>query len=816
MHKTALLMSLVLLSVVAYAQERIALVVGNAAYEHTSQLSNPVNDASDIAATLENLGFSESRLYDASRDDIQKAVDEFANRAKKPGTQVALFYYSGHGVEYEGVNYVIPVNAQIENEYQLLDQGMSMDRVTRALDRGRAEFNMVVLDACRDNPFFKTKSGGGRGLAVMSGSGKGSVIAFATSPGEVAQDGSGRNSPFTKAFVKNADVPGLEVSTLMRQVVGDVEKSTKGRQKPWFNVSYTGDVYLSAAEDLTGATARVAGINREIATLEAEIAKRQQAINAARNQEEKIRLEVEQRRAKADESDKRLAATQLASIKEQTRRVLEQRKSEEALRNQMEKQLEIERVNLSQKAQERRVQLAALVGEITYKVQEEIPDLWLLNPGTGRMLNLLEKDAVLTRATRGRGMVVRTAGEMEVLESGMGQVELRVNDKNVGKTSYMHTSPAGKTGTSRVEYRWEGGEKRVVSVAPEGGMNNTVRAFPDKIERLATLRDSDLKTTSPATYSKVRSGRPTFRWSFVRDADGYELQIAETRNTVAKTDPVPVTGTAYTPKEALPNGKISWRVRALRADGSAGQWSAISEVTVEWDFVHVEGGSFQMGSTAGDDDEKPVHTVRVDSFYMGKYEVTQEEWQEVMGSNPSRFKGTNRPVEGVSWYDVVAYCNKRSYREGRTPVYQINGERVRASWTADGYRLPTEAEWEYAARGGNESRGYEYAGGDNADQVGWYGDNSGDKTQPVGGKSPNELGIYDMSGNVWEWCWDRYGGYSYGSQTNPKGASSGPRRVLRGGSWYLYAGYLRSAYRHVSSPDYSSSNLGFRLVVRTP
>ena len=360
MRKTALLTSLVLLSVVAYAQERIALVVGNAAYEHTSQLSNPVNDASDIAATLENLGFSVSRLYDASRGDIQKAVDEFANRAKKTGTQVALFYYSGHGVEYEGVNYVIPVNARIEDEYQLLDQGVSMDRVTRALDRGRAEFNMVVLDACRDNPFFKTKSGGGRGLAVMSGSGKGSVIAFATSPGEVAQDGSGRNSPFTKAFVKNAAVPGLEVSTLMRQVVGEVEKSTKGRQKPWFNVSYTGNVYLSAAEDLTGATARAAAINREVAVLEAEIAKRQQAINAARNQEEKIRLEAEQRRARAEESAKRLAATQLASIEEQARRVLEQRKSEEALRNQMEKQLETERVNLSQKAQERRAQLAAL------------------------------------------------------------------------------------------------------------------------------------------------------------------------------------------------------------------------------------------------------------------------------------------------------------------------------------------------------------------------------------------------------------------------------------------------------------------------
>ena len=369
----------------------------------------------------------------------------------------------------------------------------------------------------------------------------------------------GANSPFTKAFVKNADVPGLEVSTLMRQVVGDVEKSTKGRQKPWFNVSYTGDVYLSAAEDLTGATARAAGINREIATLEAEIAKRQQAINAARNQEEKIRLEVEQRRAKADESDKRLAATQLASIKEQARRVLEQRKSEEALRNQMEKQLEIERVNLSQKAQERRVQLAALAGEITYKVQEEIPDLWLLNPGTGRMLNLLEKDAVLTRATGGRGMVVRTAGEMEVLESGMGQVELRVNDKNVGKTSYMHTSPAGKTGTSRVEYRWEGGEKRVVSVAPEGGMNNTVRAFPDKIERLATLRDSDLKTTSPATYSKVRSGRPTFPLEFRSGCR--RIRVADSRN----------------PQYSGEDGPRTGHRNRLYAEGSIAQWQNILE-----------------------------------------------------------------------------------------------------------------------------------------------------------------------------------------------------------------------------------------------
>ncbi len=233
-------------------------------------------------------------------------------------------------------------------------------------------------------------------------------------------------------------------------------------------------------------------------------------------------------------------------------------------------------------------------------------------------------------------------------------------------------------------------------------------------------------------------------------------------------------------------------------------------------FIYVEGGSFQMGSTEGDDDEEPVHTVRVDSFYMGKYEVTQAEWEEVMGSNPSYFKGTNTPVESVSWYDAVEYCNKRSQREGLTPVYTINGESVTADWNANGYRLPTEAEWEYAARGGNESKGYKYAGSDNVDQVGWYSGNSGRKTHKVGGKSPNELGLYDMSGNVWEWCWDWYGSYSSGSQTNPKGPSSGSSRVERGGGWYGLAGHLRSAYRNLYSPGDSDLNLGFRLVVRTP
>ena len=232
------------------------------------------------------------------------------------------------------------------------------------------------------------------------------------------------------------------------------------------------------------------------------------------------------------------------------------------------------------------------------------------------------------------------------------------------------------------------------------------------------------------------------------------------------------------------------------------------------DFVRVEGGIFQMGNASGGgNDERPVHTVTVKSFSMGKYEVTQKEYQEIMGTNPSNFKGDNRPVERVSWFDAVEYCNRRSVKEGLTPAYGGSGNSITCDWNANGYRLPTEAEWEYAAKGGNKDpMVYEHSGSNSAGTVAWYKDNSGGSTQPVGGKAPNSLGLYDMSGNVWEWCWDWYGSYSSGSQTDPRGASSGSDRVSRGGYWSYSAGGVRSAGRGLNGPYYRYGSIGFRLV----
>ncbi|MBQ2424495.1 MAG: formylglycine-generating enzyme family protein, partial [Alistipes sp.] len=217
------------------------------------------------------------------------------------------------------------------------------------------------------------------------------------------------------------------------------------------------------------------------------------------------------------------------------------------------------------------------------------------------------------------------------------------------------------------------------------------------------------------------------------------------------------------------------------------------------DMVFVKGGTFTMGATAeqGSDVyslEKPTHSVTLSDYYIGKYEVTQAQWRAVMGINPSRLKGDNLPVECVSWDDIQLFIHKLNEKTGKK------------------FRLPTEAEWEYAARGGSKSKGYKYSGSNSLTEVAWCADNSGEKPHTVGGKRPNELGIYDMSGNVWEWCSDWRGEYSGSSQTNPKGASSGSRRVCRGGAFNSFsASYYRVSYRSGMSPNYRGQVYGFRL-----
>lgn len=222
-------------------------------------------------------------------------------------------------------------------------------------------------------------------------------------------------------------------------------------------------------------------------------------------------------------------------------------------------------------------------------------------------------------------------------------------------------------------------------------------------------------------------------------------------------------------------------------------------------MVYIEGGRFLMGSEGGlaRDEEKPVHPVVLDSYYLGRYTVTQALWKTVMGNdkNPSFFQGEKRPVEQVPWFGAQVFIRELNLQTGKT------------------YRLPTEAEWEYAARGGRYSLGYFYAGSNTLREVGWFSGNSPEETKEVGQKRPNELGLYDMSGNVWEWCWDWFSKKYYeechkkGKVENPRGPAAGMYRVVRGGRWNSTDLGCRCTHRHRHRPGIRLRNYGLRLAL---
>ncbi len=248
-----------------------------------------------------------------------------------------------------------------------------------------------------------------------------------------------------------------------------------------------------------------------------------------------------------------------------------------------------------------------------------------------------------------------------------------------------------------------------------------------------------------------------------------------------------------------PRRRIYWMAIAVALAICIGiaVWFILPNNTIQPDMVFVAGGEFVMGDRVGDGhpDEHPAHKVTISDFYIGRYEVTQAEWVAVMGNNPSRYKDDNNPVDNVSWCDIQEFIRR---------LNKLSGKK---------YRLPTETEWEYAARGGAQSRNYLYSGSDDISVVAWYCENSDGQPHPVGLKRNNELGLYDMCGNVWEWCQDWYGYYNDADQTNTAKQSDSAKRILRGGGWSQNAWQSRISIRDGWTPTETGNSYGFRLAM---
>jgi formylglycine-generating enzyme required for sulfatase activity len=227
------------------------------------------------------------------------------------------------------------------------------------------------------------------------------------------------------------------------------------------------------------------------------------------------------------------------------------------------------------------------------------------------------------------------------------------------------------------------------------------------------------------------------------------------------------------------------------------------------EMVFIPAGEFLMGSDRGEADEKPAHQAHVNGFYMDKFDVTQKSYEALMGTNPSKFKGPDKPVERISWLNAVKYCNARSLKEGLKPCYDL--DTMACNFDADGYRLPTEAEWEYACRAGSTTE--YFFGNDPAllREHAWFKENSGETTNPVGQKRPNAWGLYDMHGNVSQWCNDFYAedAYRQSGADDPRGPATGEKRVLRGGSWRSEAGQCRSSARSAETPGFADVCFGY-------
>ena len=563
----------------------------------------------------------------------------------------------------------------------------------------RSETNLVILDACRNNPLagelaralgLSRAAVASRGLARVDSAG-GTLIAYATEPGAVAADGTGDHSPYTAALLEHLETPGLSVQDLFTQVTATVLSSTGERQKPWTHSSLSKIVRLVPGGD-----------SEATATAPAACA-------AGESVSERLTAE-------------RLAAQRLAverellfweSVKDST--------------NPADLQAYLDRYPDGVYATLARNRLQALQGAAAPAAAEETA-------------KSVEESLELSRADR-------RLIQLGLLAAGF---DLGKADGLIGsRTRAALRQWQAVRGDAATGYLDAESAKLLLA----SGEQEAVRQAAAEAERLRREQE-DREQAQREAQERAR-----------REAEELARREVEIREAEARQ-----------------------------------KWTKLGLV-----MVRVDGGSFTMGCQRGRDSdysdcrdrEKPAHRVQVRSFEIGKYEVTQALWEAVMGDNPSSFTGCARcPVEEVSWHDIQVFLRK---------LNELTGER---------YRLPTEAEWEYAARGGQQSRGYRYAGGNDVGSVGWYGDNSGDRTHVVGGKRANELGLHDMSGNVWEWvqdCWnDSYRGAPDDGRAWQRGECG--RRVARGGSWNNAPRNLRSAFRGSgTAPETASILLGFRI-----
>jgi formylglycine-generating enzyme required for sulfatase activity len=751
------------------AEKRIALVIGNGDYQYPEslpKLANPTNDAKDIADALRRFGFEVIEKTNLNREGMDDVIREFGSRLGD--SSAALFYYAGHGLQVRGINYLVPVDAKIESEKEVQYKSVDLNRVLDEMDTGRNRVNIVMLDACRNNPISgKFRSGATRGLAPPSSQPKGTIIVYATDPGNTAADGNGKNGLFTSGILTAFKGKDLSLSGVLTRASEEVERESGNKQTPYINGPATlqKNFIFASLEPVTVNTPAATN-----ATPQLQVPLQFQGAPTAVAVPAPMRIttpeEIEQETWLSARDSKNVAV-----IKEYIKQYPKGRFVGAA-------KVLIATINSPPKVPVTVIAPAKSVTEEPIAVSEEEVTLWV----EAQQANSKETyEKYLTQYPKGKYAATAKNRIQKILDDDAliarkQEEELHKKEEEARKEQSMWDhAESGESAQEVQAYLDKYPAGTFVEAARAKLTALQAEAFAQKIEEDAR-KESELwhQAESGDNALAVQAYLDKYPAGIFAEAARAKLVVIQTAILKARED-------------------------FLKPGNKFRECPACPEMIV------IPAGNFNMGTELGESDEKPAHNVTLSQVLaIGTTEVTQAQWKAIMDTTPSYFSqcGVNCPVENVSWDDVHVFLKKLNSKTGKN------------------YRLPTEAEWEYACR---SEANQEYCGGDDLDSIAWYGanaslfGNSASTTNAVGTRQPNTFGLFDMSGNVWEWVEDAYhADYNNAPTDGSEWVGEGHKRVVRGGAWNVEPRAARAADRDWVESEYRSFSLGFRVIRSLP